>query len=122
MHKLWLIFQREYFTRVKKKSFIVLTLLTPLIFSLFVLIPIWIESYESDDAHRVAVIDDAQLLKGVIKDENNLHFHFEDTPFETLKAQLKEKDYDGILKIPNLNNLKEYKHTIYYYSDRQLGF
>jgi ABC-type Na+ efflux pump, permease component len=122
MNKLWLIFKREYFTRVKKKSFIIITLLTPLIFSLFVLIPIWIESYESDDAHRVAVIDDGQLLKGILKDENNLHFHFEDTPLEELKGQLESKNYDGILLIPTLKNLKEYKHTVYYYSDRQLGF
>ena len=34
MHKLWLIIKREYLTRVKKKSFIIVTLLTPLGFAL----------------------------------------------------------------------------------------
>ncbi|NNC83427.1 MAG: ABC transporter permease, partial [Flavobacteriales bacterium] len=36
MHKVWLIIQREYLTRVKKKSFIIMTILGPLLFVGFI--------------------------------------------------------------------------------------
>jgi len=39
MNKIWIIFEREYLQRVKKKSFILSTLLTPLIFLFLFLLP-----------------------------------------------------------------------------------
>jgi ABC-2 type transport system permease protein len=41
MYKIWIIFEREYLQRVKKKSFLIGTLLTPLIFPLFIGITIF---------------------------------------------------------------------------------
>ena len=40
MSKVWIIFEREYLQRVQKKSFILGTLLTPLIFPLFIFIAV----------------------------------------------------------------------------------
>ncbi len=50
MDKLWLIIKREYLTRVKRRSFILATLLTPLAFAVFFVVVGFIFSYESDDA------------------------------------------------------------------------
>ena len=118
MEKLWLIIKREYLTRVRRRSFILATLLTPLAFAVFFVVVGLIFSYESDDVKRVAVIDEAGILKG-IKDESNLKFQIIDIPLETLRSNFDEFEYDGILQIPPINNLLGTSHTIYYYSGKQ---
>jgi ABC-2 type transport system permease protein len=122
MNKLWLIIKREYLTRVRKRTFILATILTPLAFALFFVVVTFIFSYESDDSRRVAIIDESNMLHETIKDEQNLYFKFE--PEKTLE-QLKEgyirMGYDGILVIPEIEDIKSNWHQIFFYSDEQLG-
>lgn len=119
MNKLWLIVKREYLTRVKRRSFILATLLTPLAFAVFFVVVGFIFAYESDDARRIAIIDEGEILNGVIKDEKNLYFKFVDTDLETLRTNFDDLDYDGILLIPPLKDILATRHTIYYYSEKQ---
>ena len=72
MDKLLLIIKREYLTRVKRRSFIIATILTPLGFAVFFVVVGFIFQYESDDSKRIAIIDEANILNGSIKDEKNL--------------------------------------------------
>ena len=121
MKKLWLIIQREYLTRVKRRSFILTTLLTPLGFALFMVVVSFIFGYENDDAKRIAIIDQAEMLENRIKDEKNLYFKFENRSLAELKAAYDDSDYQGILVIPPVTNVKERNHDIYFYSEDQLG-
>ncbi len=50
MNKLGLIIQREYLTRVKKKSFILLTLLSPLIFVALFTVPALLAVYAGKES------------------------------------------------------------------------
>jgi len=120
MNKLWLIIQREYLTRVKKRSFILATILTPLAFGLFMVIVSFIFSYESDDIKRIAVLDKEDVL-GAISDEDNLIFKFEDASLEEMKKTYVEKEYDAIMVIPPMKNLQDTRLTVFYYSDDPPG-
>ncbi|MEZ5042369.1 MAG: ABC transporter permease [Saprospiraceae bacterium] len=120
MNNLWLIIQREYLTRVKRRSFILATLLTPLAIGLFFVIVSLIFQYNSDDAKRIAVIDQGHIFEGKIKDENNLFFKFVDTDLEVLKDNFDEMEYNGILVIPALADLLKKDFKIFYYSDEKL--
>jgi len=120
MNKLWLIIQREYLTRVKKRSFILATLLTPLAFGLFAVVLFFILSYKSDDLNRIAILDKAGILKS-ISDESNLIFKFEDASLEEMKKTYVEKNYDGIMVIPPMKNIQDTRLTVFYYSDDPLG-
>ncbi|MCB0688096.1 MAG: ABC transporter permease [Saprospiraceae bacterium] len=119
MRKLPLIIQREYLTRVKKKSFIITTLLAPLALALFMIIVGLIFSYQGDEAKNVMIVDKANVLEGKMKDQQNFYFSFTDRNIDEL-AQSKEKDVDGILVVPPLPDLNTKKLTVYYYSDKQL--
>ncbi len=120
MDKLWLIIKREYLTRVKKRSFIITTVITPLALVLFMVVVGFIFSYESGDVIRIAVVDEGNILnKKKIKNDESLYFYYEDQPIETLRDNFDATVYSGILAIPPLQNIKTKKHTIYYYSDRQ---
>lgn len=118
MNKLWLIIQREYLTRVKKRSFILTTLLTPLAFALLFVVVGVIFSYESDDVKKVAVVDEGGVLsESNIANERNLIFTREKRTVEELRAIFPETGYDGILLIPEIKNLYAKSYTVFYYSE-----
>jgi ABC-2 type transport system permease protein len=120
MEKLWLIIQREYLTRVKKRSFILTTILTPLAFAVFFIAVGFIFSYSTDETQRVAVIDRAGVVPAgtTMSNEPNLEFVMEDQPLDSLRAHFDKNDYDGILLIPPIKNLYAQSFTIFFYSDK----
>lgn len=56
MNKIWLILQREFITRVKKKSFLIMTVLGPLLFGGIMIVPIWLAT-QGEDVKHVLVLD-----------------------------------------------------------------
>ena len=56
MKKILLIIKREYLTRVKKRSFIVMTILGPLLMAAIVIIPVWLAT-NSNETKSIAVLD-----------------------------------------------------------------
>ena len=120
MDKLWLIIKREYLTRVKRRSFIIATLLTPLAFAVFFVVVGLIFQYASDDTRRIAIIDEGNVLKKSMKDEKNLYFKFvNDVELDVLRDNFDDFDYDGILVIPRVKDLMSKSYTVYYYSEKQ---
>lgn len=120
MRQLRLIIQREYWTRVRRKSFIIATLVTPLAFGLFVVVVNYILQYKSDEAIRIAVIDEGQLFSGGIADEENVFFKIVDTDLETIKKNFSSFDYHGILVTPPPGNLQQQQYRARYYTDQKL--
>jgi ABC-2 type transport system permease protein len=118
MNKLILIIQREYLSRVTKKSFILTTLLVPV--GLAVLPVLLFFVGRSNDADRIAVVDESGLFANKFNNSRLIDFIFENQALENLKNDYKEKKYDGILFIPKLD--MENPKGIRYYSSRSLGF
>ena len=61
MNRLGLVIQREYITRVRKKSFIILTLLMPLLMVALSLLPLWLSTLNDGSVKHVAVIDQTDI-------------------------------------------------------------
>ena len=118
MKKLWLVIKREYLTRVRKRSFILGTLLTPLGFGLFFIVVGFIFSYESDDAKTIAIIDEGNILENKMSDTKNLYFQFPNKSLENLKKEVEEEKFDGVLVIPKMTDLYVKDQTVYYYSEK----
>ncbi len=74
MSKTLLIIQREFLTRVKKKSFILLTILMPFIMVALVAVPIWLASIEDDEQEAVAISDTTGRYAALFKDDANYRF------------------------------------------------
>lgn len=119
MKKLGIIIRREYLTRVTRRSFIIATFLTPLGFALLFVVVGVIFSYKSDDVSKVAILDHDNILGGIIKDERNLFFKFEDKPLDEMRNTLADTDYDGILVLPPLKDVLAGRYTGFYYSEKQ---
>ena len=117
MRKIRLIILREYLTRVKKKSFIIMTILGPVLMAAVFVIPLVIASYDTDEHSLVQVIDETQLFKNNLSNTTTVKFVYTDVPVEEAKAKFKENGYDGVLHIPML--AINYWQGILYYSDKQ---
>lgn len=120
MNKLWLIIKREYLTRVKRRSFILATLLTPLAMGLFIVVVTVIFSYKSDEAKRIAIIDEGNILQGNIASEGNIFFRTVDEELDSLKYQLHEKGFNAILYLPEVKDVLNNSYEVYFYSDEKL--
>lgn len=122
MNKLWLIIQREYLTRVTRKSFILATLLTPLAFGLLFVVVGVIFSYQSDDVRNIVIKDEGNLLKKALADSKNLYFTFSNESIEELKERYNNKEFDGILLLPapQEDDLQKKKWTVTYLADKPL--
>lgn len=119
MKKTWLIIQREYISRVKKRSFIVTTLLAPAGFALFFMAVIFLTSY-GESKKRIVVKDDSGFFKNKFADDQSLYFFFSDSNFIWLEQNYKSLNYDGILLIPPITDLN-HPRGIQFRSDKQLG-
>jgi ABC-2 type transport system permease protein len=119
MNKISVIIKREYVTRVRKKSFIIMTILAPLLMAgMFVLLPVLMMN-QSGDFKKIAVIeDDSDLFKGVIKDTKEAEFvYLQNTKVEDLKKTFEKDGYYGILYIsPELVNTP---NAVYLISKKQ---
>lgn len=101
MNKIWIIFKREYLTRVKKKSFLILTILTPLLFAGIMFVPGYLATRESQEEHKVAVCDRSAIFLGELKDSKSTCFHFiPEEEFNNIKENLKTNEYYALLDIP----------------------
>ncbi|RYG00627.1 MAG: ABC transporter permease, partial [Chitinophagaceae bacterium] len=103
MNKTWLIIGREYFSRVRKKSFLLTTILVPIVIVGFYAIIIAISVSDNSEAVKVAVLDEAGLFNNDIKkaknDATEYHFVKDDTE-QSFKAKYRKADYDYFLYVP----------------------
>ncbi|MEL6925109.1 MAG: ABC transporter permease, partial [Bacteroidota bacterium] len=124
MNKLWLIVKREYLTRVKKRSFILATILTPFAFGLFFIVVGFIFSYEGGSEKKIVILDEGGISKeSGFKSESDgsLNFVKSTKPLETLKQEVQDGKYDGVLLIPKITDLSKKETRVQYFSDDQLG-
>lgn len=100
MNKVRLIILREYLTRVKKKSFIVMTILGPLLIAAMIILPALLSEWSETGEKRVAVLDETGLYFQKFKDQENISFYYvyEDLDNEKDKALYKQGDL--LLYIP----------------------
>ena len=74
MNKTMLIIRREYLTRVKKKSFILLTILMPFIFAALIMVPLMLATIQGDEQKTVMVVDKTGRYVGSLKSTANYAF------------------------------------------------
>ena len=74
MNTLSLVIQREYVTRVRKKSFIILTLLMPLLMVALTFLPLWLSTLNDGEVKRIAVIDQTGIYASLLQSTDSYHF------------------------------------------------
>lgn len=122
MHKIWLIVKREYSTRVKKKSFVLLTVLVPVIVIGFYALIIGIAIKSGNETETVAVIDRAELFQRNTQPVPGLQFEYvSDTSETNFRNQYRERGYKYFLFIPDMDINNPVRPNLYYAKALGLG-
>ena len=114
MNKLLLIIQREYFSRVKKKSFLLMTILGPLLMAGVMIVPVWLAMRDKTE-HQVFVLDHSGLFIDKIPNTKEIKFTYGVGTIDSAKAKLKNGPFDMVMEIDieAINNDKTTPHLYY---------
>lgn len=104
MNKILLVIQREYLVRVRNRTFILSTILTPLLFAGLITTVTYI-SIKNIDREKIAVIDNSGLLEGSLENTKALSFEF---PKGIDSTNYINKGYTAVLYTPG-GNIADYK-------------
>ncbi len=106
MNKILLIIQREYLSRVKKKAFLVLTILVPVMFIAMISLIAFITIKQNDfgDVKKVEVIDASGKFINKLKSTKNLEYTYKTTSYAEGKATFIKEKFDYLLYIPDTIN------------------
>jgi ABC-2 type transport system permease protein len=121
MHKIWLVTQREYITRVRNKTFLLTTFLTPLGILVFMAAVVLVMNTGSDEKKRISVFDPSGLLEKELNVRDNLSFEFSDQPLDDLITLYTEGKTDGVLEVPALKDSLSTAFSYTFHADDQLA-
>lgn len=99
MKKIKLIIMREFLTRVRKKSFLIMTILGPILMASLWIIPILLMT-QTDESKTVLIIDDSGLFHSKIKSNNNLQINYDTISISEAKTGIDKGICDFVLYIP----------------------
>lgn len=101
MHKTWLILKREFSTRVRKRSFIIMTILGPLLSSAIFILPAYFATLPGE-TRTITVLDEPALLD-FDKGKDNLRFRYlppQQFDLEAARDFFLEQEDHALLYIP----------------------
>lgn len=116
MKKIGLVIQREYINRVKKKSFILMTFLAPLLMGSLIMVPLWLSSFSDNTTRNIYVIDSTGLYADVFRSSDNYTFSYSKNNFYPDRQTDQPYAYIVIT-----DNLLTHPKSIAIYSDKQVS-
>jgi ABC-2 type transport system permease protein len=117
MNKIKLIIAREYLTRVRKKSFIIMTVLAPVLMAALMVVPVIIakKTLDSQKQVNVLVIDDNEFFINKLGENTRTIFTYRSGEINEFKKELFTGKYDAILHIVKGN--AELRANLYFEKD-----
>lgn len=101
MRNLKIILKREYLARIRNKTFMVMTFVSPVAMVLMILLVAFLSNLNNDKSSVIAVYDPSAVLDESFKSSEDITYKdFSDYAFDSAKDSVKKKDYTGLLVIP----------------------
>lgn len=119
--KLWLIVKREFLVRVRKTTFILATLLTPLGIGLIAFVSGYLASSSMSGQKKIVLVDHANVLDVEELTTSQYLYSKSQENVGDLKEEYFNQGYDLLIEIPELTDLKSKKHTVKFYSLEKLS-
>ncbi|WP_250432821.1 ABC transporter permease [Hanstruepera flava] len=117
MNHLPLIIKREYLTKVKNKSFIVMTILSPVIMIALVAVVAYLSQINNNAKREVSVLDNSGLMQSVLESTDNINYSFlPNMSLEEAKTLVEEQENYGLLYVENSIDVDTLANNIKFYS------
>ena len=114
MSKIGIVIEREYMERVKKKSFIITTILMPVLMLLLMALPALIMTFVGPSVTTVSVIDNSNVILPELKSSESLQFR--PATDATVDSALTREGIDAVLVIPE-NIIDNSRSGLKYYTN-----
>lgn len=118
MNNLGIIIQREYNTRVRKKSFIIMTFLTPLLMVALIMLPLLLSTVKGSKTEEIAVYDESGQYVSRLQSGEQFVFFPINTPIHEIPAEERGL-YAAFLSISG--NLCDSSGMVRFYSQKQIS-
>jgi len=102
MNKILLVIQREYLTRVRKKSFIIMSIIGPILIACLWVIPIWLATRDTE-IRTIDVVDESGYFTNNFPENGSLLFNFITIDVAEAKKELTQSKSYGLLYIPKID-------------------
>lgn len=121
MNKTLLIIQREYVSRVLKKSFLLVTLLTPLGIGLIIFLAGLFAAKGSQSTKKIIVKDESGILSPKALEGKEISYELSSEQLDSLKKNYVTKGYDILVHVPPYIDDTLATHQISYFSKEKLS-
>ncbi|MGI9552530.1 MAG: ABC transporter permease [Aurantibacter sp.] len=117
MSKLALIIKREYLAKVRNKSFVVMTFLSPILMVGMVVLIAYLTKINDNQTQVIGVLNESDYFThDFTANEGTSYVHFERITLEEAKDSTANLGYLGLLYIPDLNNLEQLADQSFFYT------
>ena len=117
MSILSLIIKREFIAKVRNKSFIVMTFLSPLLFVGISFLIGFLANMNKDEATKIAIHDESGILKSDFKNSKDINYiDISGMPLKLAKDTA-SKNYEGLIFVPKVVSIQELDKKVEYISD-----
>jgi len=118
MNHLQLIIKREYLNKIRNRSFIIMTFLSPLIMvGIFALVA-FLSQLNNDKIHTISVLDESGFFENYFEDNENVIFQMvSENSLSEAKQSVENSENYGLLFIPKTENIDDFSNSIVFYSE-----
>lgn len=121
MRNIKTIIGREYFTRVKKKSFLLTTFLVPILFAAICILPSVIMLMAEEKGKQIAVVDQSGIVMSYLNDSKSVAYtDCSDQQVDSMKARIAELGYDALVVVSPIDSVSK-SVTVASYSEKPLS-
>tara|TARA_Y100000385_G_scaffold266037_1_gene300831 strand:+ start:486 stop:1808 length:1323 start_codon:yes stop_codon:yes gene_type:complete len=104
MNKILLIIKREYLSRVRKKSFVIMTILGPVLMAGLILAPILLMDSSDEEKKEIWVCDENNLFEPQFEDVDGTDYQFFKNDLAEVKERFNSSDGYALVHIPRFEN------------------
>ncbi len=117
MHKLLLIIKREYLAKVRNKSFVIMTFLSPILMVAMVVLIAFLTKLNDGDKQIIAVLNESDYFGNeFVTTESTSYVNFKNISLSVAKDSTVNLGFYGLLHIPNASTLEEITEQTFFYT------
>lgn len=118
MGKLKLIIRREFVAKVRNKSFIIMTFLSPLIMLAMIALIVFLTKQNDSKVKEILYVDDSGLFttEDFTNTETIKYLNFTDLGVDETKKKVEEGSHYGVLYVPKLDSLELLSKSVEFFS------
>ena len=123
MNKLILIIKREFLAKVRNKTFIIMTFVSPLVMVGMIALIIVLSKSSMEKSNYVAYVDNSDIFDNEdFKDSKTMHYeNLSEVSLEKAKKIVENSDHDGLLYIPKKDSIDQLASSIQFFSNESPG-